>query len=154
MRKLFLYFFFAFFICLSSGDVAQTSVLTDNDIIGLTGSRFTKIFSLCGDPADLYTIRGNTSTDDAVMVDYPSFGFKVKDKLVVMSIFWKEYTGSVKGFHIGDSKAAVIDKLGDTNNTYTNSDETVSYYWTMNDYYFGVVFDQSDHITMFKVEAK
>ncbi|MGC8596135.1 MAG: hypothetical protein ACP5US_11485 [Candidatus Kryptoniota bacterium] len=131
---------------------AQTS--DASTIIDLVGGKFTKIFSTFGTPADLYTIRGTNAADDYVVVDYPSFGFKVRGKVVHMAIFWKEYTGGVNGIHIGDNKSDILNKMGNTDDIQKNSDGSVSYFWPTKDYYFGVVFDENDRVTMIKVETK
>lgn len=131
---------------------AQTS--ESSTIMDLVGGKFTKIFSTFGTPADLYTIRGASATDDYVVVDYPSFGFKVRNKIVHMAIFWKEYGGVVNGVRIGDKKSDILDKMGSTDDIQKNSDGSVSYFWPTKDYYFGVVFDENDKVTMIKVETK
>jgi len=88
------------------------------------------------------------------MLDYDGFTFKVRNKVIVMALFWKEYTGAVKGLHIGDSKSFVTGKLGKTDNIHELSDGRTTYYWEMSDYYFGVIFDSTDAAVTFKTESK
>ena len=123
-------------------------------IMSLTGLRFPKIFTLYGTPDDIYALRGETTDDDGVMLDYNAFSFKVRNKIIEMSLFWKDYAGDVKGFHIGDSKSKVIDKMGKTDNIHELSDGRVTYYWELSDYYFGVIFDKNDEAVTFKTESK
>ena len=116
----------AFMFAIFSGNTAafaQTpSGNSDSEsIMSLTGLRFTKIFSIYGTPTDLYALRGDTSDDDGVMLDYQGFSFKVRDKVIEMALFWKEYSGAVRGLHIGDSKADVIAKLGTTDNIHESA---------------------------------
>ena len=120
---------------------AQPSSGTNDSesIMSLTGLRFSKIFSLYGTPTDIYALRGDSSDDDGVMLDYDGFTFKVRNKIIEMALFWKDYTGAVKGFHIGDSKSKVIDKMGKTDNIHELSDGRTTYYWELSDYYFGVI---------------
>jgi hypothetical protein len=140
----------------STISLAQTSSgNTDSEsILNLTGLRFTKIFSMYGTPTDVYALRGETADDDGVMLDYDGFSFKVRNKVIVMALFWKDYTGAVKGLHIGDSKSYVIGKLGKTDNVHDLSDGRTTYYWELSDYYFGVIFDSSDEAVTFKTESK
>ncbi len=135
---------------------AQPSSGTNDSesIMSLTGLRFSKIFSLYGTPTDIYALRGDSSDDDGVMLDYDGFTFKVRNKIIEMALFWKDYTGAVKGFHIGDSKSKVIDKMGKTDNIHELSDGRTTYYWELSDYYFGVIFGKNDEAVTFKTESK
>jgi hypothetical protein len=123
-------------------------------IIDLVGTKFTKVFSTLGTPTDPYTIRASTESDDYVVLDYPTFAFKVRNKIATMGIFWKEYDGSVNGVRIGDKKSSVLDKLGNTDDISKNADGSVNYFWQQNDYYLGVVFDDDNGVTMIKIETK
>lgn len=143
------------FSAITSAFAQTSSGNTDSEtIMGLTGLRFNKIFSMYGTPVDIYPLRGDTSDDDGVMIDYDGFTFKVRNKIIEMTLFWKEYTGAVKGFHIGDSKSYLIGKLGSTDNIHELSDGRTTYYWTMSDYYFGAIFDSNDKVVTFKTESK
>ena len=143
------------FSAISSSYAQPSSGNSDSEsIMSLTGLRFTKIFSQYGTPVDIYALRGETSDDDGVMLDYTGFSFKIRNKVIEMALFWKDYTGTVKGFHIGDSKSKVIDKMGKTDNIHELSDGRQTYYWDLNDYYFGVIFDKNDEAVTFKTESK
>ena len=93
-----------------------------DEIIDLHGKRLINMFETFGNPNDLYGY-----SDGGVMVRYESFGFHIKEKLIRMCCFFKEYTLPVNGIKIGETKTSIINTLGKPDRKADDKDGKIIY---------------------------
>ena len=92
--------------------VPHPAAPTEEAIINIRGSSFTKLLAQFGTPADFKPIRRKTPADLYVLFDYGSFGFLVRDKKVRTCFIWSEWKDPIRGIKIGDSREQVAKVLG------------------------------------------
>jgi hypothetical protein len=136
-----------------SGGIAPP---TDEMIINACGTRLVKVFAKFGQPSDLYPYRGDTTDKDGVTMDYGLFTFSFRDKIIRSCFFWQQWTGTIKGIKMGDSRQDVEKALG--TNHQTDKADAVSaggdYGFDLKD--LGVTlwfdFDQNDKVNKVEVQ--
>jgi hypothetical protein len=117
----------------TSGSAQETATpartpINDEAIITMCGGQQAKMFALFGVPQELWADRGATEAEDDVFLGYGTFGFKVRDEVVRVSFFFKDWAGSIRGIRIGDSYAEVAKVLGDPPTTFKNKEGVITAY--------------------------
>ncbi len=115
------------------GPCTTPAPVTDNAVIGMCGERLVKLFRRFGTPEDLYPNRGDDTTKDSVTLDYGNFGFRVRNKSVIICYFWSGFPSAVRGIKIGDTRDSAVKTLGSTYQTYNNTDGVQDYGWDLKD---------------------
>jgi hypothetical protein len=125
---------------------------TDKEVLDMCGARLKKVFAKFGTPVDLIVSDDN---DGGVNLDYGTFGFKIKAKTATTCFFWPEWTGSVKGIKIGDTKEQVLKALGKNTKTFNRPDGQEDYGWAVTDpedTVFWTYFDKDGKVRKMDVE--
>jgi hypothetical protein len=135
---------------------AAAKTPTEAAIIDACGARLSKIFSQFGDPVDVYAFRGSKEGHDGVTLDYATFGFDVREKIIRTCRFWPEWQGTVNGIKIGAARDEVVKKLGSTFTGGKNDDGTETLFWPMKDpdLQFVVDFDKDGKSYLARIELK
>jgi hypothetical protein len=93
----------------ADGPAPPAAATTDATIIGLCGDSLANLFAKCGPPADIFV-----NDDKLPILTYGAYGFRVENKVVTGSYFFKAWTGSFNGINRGDTKDQAIKVLGGT----------------------------------------
>jgi hypothetical protein len=123
---------------------------TDTQVMSACGGRLARVFAQFGTPSDARV----ADSKDAIILDYDSFAFMVRDKTVRVCYFWSAWNGTVKGIKIGDTREATVKVLGAQKRADKNSDGVDDYGWEMRDYdaTLWVVFDKDNKVTRIQLE--
>jgi hypothetical protein len=143
--------------CTAADDsTVAAKIPTEAAITDACGARLSKIFSQFGDPVDLAVYHGSTERRDAVILDYATFGFDVREKIVRACRFWPEWQGTVNGIKIGASRDEVLKKLGSKFTGGKNDDGSETLFWPMKDpdLQFIVDFNKDGKSYLARVELK
>ena len=114
---------------LSAGDAAAPArqLPTDDTIIKLSGDSMANMFAKCGVPDDIFV-----NGDKDAILDYGTFGFAVKKKIVTCSYFFDGWKGTFKGVKFGDTKEQAVKVIGTGYREVTGKDFD-AYGWELKD---------------------
>ena len=127
---------------------------SDASIIDMCGARLAKVFAQFGNPEEVYCIRASKPENDTVALEYGSFNFRVRDKVVRICTFFSGWKGTIKGIKIGDSREQTVSVLGPKQDSFKNEDGWDDYGWDLkaSDAVLWIVFDKDDKVRTVTVE--
>jgi hypothetical protein len=120
-------------------DDAKTSSSTqgappsDKEIINVVGDRMSKVFPKFGYPEDMFASDASSDTP-AVFLDYGSYGFKIRKKVVYCCMFFTDWKGTILGAKMGDSLDDVVKKLGKPKTSDKDDDGLAYMLWSFKEW--------------------
>ena len=128
---------------------------TDKTVIDLCGRRMSKVFARFGMPENVYSAPLPNGRE-AVMIDYGTYSFKVREKNVLVCFFWTGWKEPIHGFKIGDGRASLVKLLGDKYVVEKQADGIETYGWSLDEpeATLFAIFDKDDKVASVQVILK
>jgi len=112
---------------------AATALPSDKLLAEVVGGRMSKLFPKFGYPVDVFTSDAS-SNKPSVFLDYDSYGFKIRNKVVGSCMVFSDWKGTVFNATMGDSQDEIVKKLGKPKTSDKGDDGLPYMKWSFKDW--------------------